>query len=85
MGPSLTERLVRTRQAASVAAGGEAQLCLIVALLQLGPRVPARGGVESFGQLLEELDMHRDSELVEVVPAAILSKGHTRHEKCPGR
>jgi len=47
----LAEGLMRARHAAIVARA-QLELRLVVALLQLGPRVPAGGGVERLLQLL---------------------------------
>ena len=49
--PGLPEGLMRTRHAALVARA-ELELRRVVALLQLGPRVPTGGGVERLWQLL---------------------------------
>ena len=61
----VAEGLVRPQHAAAVATGGQLELGGIVALLQLGPAIPAGGGVDGVGQLVEELDVHRHRELRE--------------------
>mmetsp|Transcript_19463 Transcript_19463/g.58021 ORF Transcript_19463/g.58021 Transcript_19463/m.58021 type:complete len:421 (+) Transcript_19463:597-1859(+) len=76
----VSKALVRAEVAAAVRRR-EAQLRRRVALLQLGPRVEASCRVDVLRQLGEHLDVHRDGELVEMVSAAILAKGHARDDE----